>query len=255
VNERLDQSEVDALWNFDDPIASAANFARAAAEDDRTEAERAELETQRARALGLQQRFDEADALLESLEPAVGPLDVRIQLERGRLRRSAGRIEEAVRLFEEAVIRARRIDDPFLAVDALHMLAIADPDRSAEWTAEGLSEMESSSDPLTQRWAVALHNNRGWALIGDDRCADALDELVAAQSAARSAGTDDQRFWADWSVAHVLRLLGRTDEAVSMQRRLQQDRPEDPEVAAELAALAALEPLTAVTDVAPTIEP
>jgi hypothetical protein len=64
MDERLDQSELDALWNFDDPIASADRFAQAAAEPDRSEVVRAELETQRARALGLQQRFDEADAKL-----------------------------------------------------------------------------------------------------------------------------------------------------------------------------------------------
>jgi tetratricopeptide (TPR) repeat protein len=246
VDERLDQSELDALWNFDDPIASAARFAQAAAEDDRTEVERAELETQRARALGLQQRFDEADALLDSLEPAVGVLDVRVQLERGRLRRSAGRIEEAVRLFVEAVSRARRLGDLFLVVDALHMLAIADPERSAEWTAEGLAELASTSDPRTLRWAVALHNNRGWALIAESDPTDALVELVDARAAAMSVGTGDQRFWADWSVAHVLRLVGRSAEATEIQRRLLVERPEDPDVAAELAAL---------TDVAPTIEP
>jgi tetratricopeptide (TPR) repeat protein len=246
VDERLDQSELDALWNFDDPIASAARFAQAAAEDDRTEAERAELETQRARALGLQQRFDEADALLDSLGPALGVLDVRIQLERGRLRRSEGRIEEAVRLFDEAAVRARRVGDLFLTVDALHMLAIADPERSAQWTAEGLAALETSSDPRTLRWAVSLHNNRGWALIGESSPAEALEELVLARESAIVVGTDDQRFWADWSVAHALRLVGRVEEAAAIQHRLQAERPEDLDVAAELAAL---------TDVAPTIEP
>ncbi|MFF1572420.1 hypothetical protein ACFVWR_06700 [Leifsonia sp. NPDC058292] len=246
MDERLDQSELDALWNFDDPIASAHRFAQAAAEADRTEAERAELETQRARALGLQHRFDEADALLDSLEPAIGVLDVRIQLERGRLRRSAGRREEAVSLFAEALARARRDGELFLAVDAIHMLAIADPESSESWTTEGLAELAATNDPRTLRWAVSLHNNRGWTLIGEGDTAEALVEFVAARDAASAVGTADQLFWAEWSVGHALRLLGRDEEALGIQRRLLAERPEDPDVAAELAAL---------TDVAPTIEP
>jgi tetratricopeptide (TPR) repeat protein len=246
MDERVDQSELDALWNFDDPIASADRFAQAAAESDRAELVRAELETQRARALGLQQRFDEADALLDSLEPALGVLAVRIPLERGRLRTSSGRKEEAVPLFEEALARARREGDVFLAVDAAHMLAIADEGRSAHWTAEALAELQSATDSRTRRWAVTLHNNRGLALIDAGHPAAALEEFATAFSVAREVGTDTQLFWAEWAVAHCLRLLGRSEEALAIQQRLSADRPEDPDVVAELAAL---------TDVAPTIEP
>ena len=241
VDERLDQSELDALWNFDDPIASADRFAQAAAESDRAELVRAELETQRARALGLQQRFDEADALLDSLEPALGILAVRTALERGRLRMSAGRWHDALPLFEEALSRARREGDVFLAVDAAHMLAIADPDRSAEWTAEALDELREAAGARTRRWAVTLHNNRGWTLIEHGLPAAALEEFVAAFSAAREVGTDAQLFRAERSLARALRLLGRADEALAIVRRLTVQSPEDPDLLADLAALTAAE--------------
>src|SRR5665213_2412305 len=237
VDERLDQSELDALWSFDEPIASADRFAQAAAESDRSEWVRAELETQRARALGLQQRFDEADALLDSLEPALGTLAVRTALERGRLRMSAGRRQDAVPLFEEALSRARRDGDVFLAVDAAHMLAIADPDRSAEWTAEALDELHAATDARTRRWAVTLHSNRGWTLIDQGLPAAALEEFAAAFSAARAVGTDVQFFQAERSLSRALRLLGRTDAALAILRRLAVQRAEDPDVLAELAAL------------------
>ncbi|MFP3416203.1 hypothetical protein SB773_32710, partial [Bacillus sp. SIMBA_074] len=84
--ERLEQAELDRLWLPGDPIASAERLADAAARPDRSELVRAELETQRARALGLQGRTEEAEALLDSLEPATGVLEVRVLLERGRLR-------------------------------------------------------------------------------------------------------------------------------------------------------------------------
>ena len=47
---------------------------------------------------------------------------------------------------------------------------------------------------------------------------------------------------ARWSVARCLRTLGRTDEALDLQRELARARPDDPYVQAELAALTGEEP-------------
>lgn len=265
MDERLTQAELDALWRYDDPIASAERFAIAAAEPDRPELVRAELETQRARSFGLQGRFAEADALLDSLEPAVGTLAVRILLERGRLRNTAGRAEDAVPLFEEALIAARRDDEPFLAADSAHMLAIADPLRSEQWTEEGLAELQSVTDPRTLRWGVALHNNRGWALFDAGDARAAVGEFEAALEAADRYGTLDQQFAAQWSLARALREVGRWQEAIAIQRRLAAERPGESDVEAELSALADVEEHAReaardaardpATEAAPTIEP
>lgn len=257
MDERLQEAELDALWRYDDPVASAERFAIAAAEPDRPELVRAELETQRARAFGLQGRFAEAEALLDSLEPAIGPLALRILLERGRLRNTAGRPEEAVPLFEDALLAARRDGDAFLAVDAAHMLAIADPARSEQWTEEGLVELSATTDPRTLRWGVALHNNRGWALFDGGDAQGALASFEAALEAADRYGTLDQQFAARWSLARCLREVGRWQEAQVIQNRLAVERPGEPDVDAELAALAEVEAhaRTATTEAAPTIEP
>src|SRR4051794_31445442 len=146
MDERLEQPELDALWDFDDPVGSAERFEHAATSGDRSEIVLAEFETQRARALGLQHRFAEADALLDMLEPAIGRLGVRVHLERGRLRNTEGRAAEAVALLQEALAAARREGDTFLAVDAAHMLAIADRDRAREWTDEGFAELRDAGD-------------------------------------------------------------------------------------------------------------
>ncbi|WP_426623952.1 hypothetical protein ACPPVW_15370 [Leifsonia sp. McL0607] len=265
MDERLQQAELDALWRYDDPIASAERFAIAAAEPDRSELVRAELETQRARAFGLQGRFAEAEALLDSLEPAIGPLAVRILLERGRLRNTAGRPEEAVPLFEDALVAARRDGDAFLAVDAAHMLAIADPLRSEQWTAEGLADLQTASDPRTQRWGVTLHNNRGWACFDAGDVLSALGEFEAALEAAEHYGTLDQQFAAQWSLARCLREAGLWQEALAIQQRLAAERQGEEDVESELAALAEVQARvrdtafeaarTPATEAAPTIEP
>ena len=97
----LSQAVLDELWDFGDPVASEARL-RAAVEAETDAATRAELETQVARALGLQERFDEADALLSTLPVASPVVSVRIALERGRLRNSSGAAESARPLFELA---------------------------------------------------------------------------------------------------------------------------------------------------------
>lgn len=246
MEERLAQSELDALWDADDPVGSAGRIAAAAAEPYRSELVRAELETQRARAFGLQGRFAEADALLASLEPAVGRLRVRILLERGRLRHGDGRPAEAVELLEEALHAARREGDAFLAVDAAHMLAIADPARGEQWTEEAFADLRQTDDPRTLRWRFALHHNRGWALLGANDPSAALAAFTRASTAAEEHGTPDQRFLARWAVGRGLREVGRVEEALALQRLLAEERPGDPHVEAEIAAL---------TGAAPTIEP
>lgn len=245
MDERVEQPELDALWDFDDPVGSASRFEQAAAVGDRSEIVRAELETQRARALGLQRRFAEADALLDLLEPAIGLLGVRILLERGRLRNTEGRREEAVVLLEEALSAARREGDRFLVVDAAHMLALADGEHAERWTAEGFAELRETADERTLRWAVVLHTNLGWRMFEEGRAEAALQEFELALEAALDHGTDEQRFAAEWSIARCLRELGRTEAALAIQRRLADERPDDEEVLAEL---------TALTDAAPTIE-
>ena len=59
----LDQKTLDHLWNFRDPASSEAAFRAAMVEEMYDADERAELATQLGRAIGLQGRFEEADAL------------------------------------------------------------------------------------------------------------------------------------------------------------------------------------------------
>ena len=56
-----------SLWDFDDPEVSERRFREAAAATDDAE-ERRLLDTQIARALGLQGRFDEANRALDGVD-------------------------------------------------------------------------------------------------------------------------------------------------------------------------------------------
>ena len=112
------------LWDFDDPSASEARLLAAA--DDASEPARSAWLTQVARAMGLQEKFDVAHAVLDSLAVSGIALEVavRLDLERGRLYRSAGDAARALPLFEQAAARAERAGLDELRVDALHMAAL-----------------------------------------------------------------------------------------------------------------------------------
>jgi hypothetical protein len=203
----LAQSVLDELWDFADPAGSEARLRTAAAGS--TDAEsRAELETQVARALGLQERFDEADAVLDTVSGDSPVIAVRAALERGRLRNSSGDPSAAAALFRAAAEAAASAGLVFLRVDALHMLAIADTGHADEWTAEALRVLDDTTEPRTLRWHVSLHNNAGWTRFDSGDFAGAIAEFELAKDAATRWGTPQQVDWAEEALAETRAALG-----------------------------------------------
>lgn len=189
----LNQQTLDQLWDFDDPALSEDRF-RAAVSEDRYDAdERAELSTQLGRAIGLQGRYEEADALLDAIDGDEPTVAVRVLLERGRVLNSSGHPQMAVPLFEQAAELADHLGEEFLAVDALHMLAIADSAHSETWTRSALEYASTVHDERTKRWIVALHNNLGWTLHDAGRCTEAKVEFQLAEQWAGRVGTPRQQ--------------------------------------------------------------
>jgi len=203
----LAQTRLDELWDFSDPAASEARL-RAAAAQETDAATRGELETQVARALGLQERFAEADAVLDAVSIDDAAVAARAALERGRVRNSAGDPDAATAYFLAAVDAASGSGLTFLQVDALHMLAIADAGEAEQWTAAGLAALDGVSDARTLRWNVSLHNNDGWRLFDAGRLDEALASFEAARDAATRWGTPQQVQWADEALAEARAALG-----------------------------------------------
>jgi tetratricopeptide (TPR) repeat protein len=234
----VEQASLDALWNFDDPVASEAALRRVA-ELVTDPVERAELQTQVARAMGLQGRFAEAERLLAAI-PRLDPVVVtRVELERGRLLNSDGDPGAALPHFLRALHGARRARDDFLLLDALHMAAIVDTEHAEHWFQQAMLELADIRDARTQRWTIALCTNYGWHLHDAGRYAEALDAFRAAVTAALRFGGAEQLFVARWAEARCLRSLGRRAEALVIQQALHLERPDDEYVAEELAILRA----------------
>ncbi len=172
------------LWDFDDLDATEARF----------RALRAEALTQLARVEGLRGRFEEGDRLLDEIADDDPRVRIRVDLERGRLRRSSGDKQAALPLFESAYARALDAGEDWLAGDAAHMCALAAPDRDGfvAWTSRGIELAESSRCRVVLARAAAEQPRLG-ALRRRRACGGAR----GLRTSARSAGARPREPWRD----------------------------------------------------------
>ena len=228
------------LWDFDDPEASEQRF-RAEAEI-ADPADRLVLMTQVARALGLQEKYDEGQAVLDDLSPTEDEVAIRIALERGRLFRSAGDPDQARPLFEAAVQSASAGRFDALQVDALHMLArVVEPPEQLALGERALAVARGSKDPRARDWDASLLNNLGMVHADAGDFEAALAKFEEAVAARERIGDPNRTRVARWMVAWALRNLGRRDEALELQLALKAELDAagltDPHVDEELALL------------------
>jgi len=226
--------DLDKLWNFQDPAATEMKFRDVVPQAERSADldYRLQLQTQIARTLGLQGRFVEAHETLDSVGPALTGetkvARVRYLLERGRALNSSGKPEEARPLFLEAWEYGRSQGVDFYAVDAAHMMAIVEPPgEKLGWNTKAMELAEATGDERARGWLASLYNNIGWDYHDKGEYAKALESLQKAwdwhQERDRTRGAEApgrHTRIAKWSVAKQLRMLGRTGEALAMQREL-----------------------------------
>ena len=183
-------AELDALWNFSDPAASEQRF-RAWEETAKAGGDDLYLEwqTQLARTQSLQRKFAEAHEILDRVEPRLGGSArprLRYMLERGRTFNSAKEAARALPLFTAAWELGRSSGEEALAVDAAHMVAIAEQgEASLAWNQQALAYARTCTDLKARRWVGSLTNNMGWSYheLGrheDRRWWQALDPLARA---------------------------------------------------------------------------
>jgi tetratricopeptide (TPR) repeat protein len=215
------------LWDYYDPAATEKKFRellpKAKASGD--EAYYLQLMTQIARSLSLQKKFEQAHQILDEVESQMQGgdiVEVRYRLERGRTFNSAGEPERAVPLFKRAVQVSETIEADFYAVDAYHMLGIAaSPEERLEWNLTAIAYAEKSSDERARNWLGSLYNNTGWTMFDEKRYKEALDLFQKALAHREQQGQEREIRVARWCVAKTLRVSGRVEEALAIQRELE----------------------------------
>jgi tetratricopeptide (TPR) repeat protein len=211
----------DSLWNYGDPAGTEAKFRALLPQAEASgDAEyQLQLLTQIARSQGLQGKFDLAHATLDSVEARFHDHDlpvarVRYLLERGRVFNSSGKPDRALPLFVEAFELAQRIPHRRLAIDAVHMVAIAAPTpaEQVEWGRRGVALVLDHPDQ--RGWLFALYNNLGEAYLKLNRYDDALACFRNYVALNVERGQEPDLF-ATKDIARCLRLLGDADEALA----------------------------------------
>ena len=218
--------DFDALWDFGKPSETECAF-RGIADSVGETADAGylfELETQIARTLGLQRKFDEAHATLDAIDTSPeangGRPRVRYLLERGRVYNSSGHKASALGLFIEAWELGKEIGEDGLAVDAAHMAAIAEaPEAALDWNLRALELATSSAMPSARKWRKSLHNNLGWTFFAMGEFDRALYHFVESRQVAEETGDKEAERIARWCIAKTYRNQGRVEEALEMQKR------------------------------------
>jgi hypothetical protein len=224
------------LWDYSKPALSEQRFRDALPAANADEA--LVLQTQIARTWGLRKDFVRARDILASISDAVKKASAEAQanyyLELGRTYASPAHPPEALTaqnrqlartLFMQAFETARQAQLDFLAIDALHMMPMADPDPKAqlEWDLKALDYLEASSQPAAKKWEASLRNNVGYAkhLLG--QYDEALAQFRLSLAAHERAGKPKNVRVAHWMIAHTLRAQGKIQEAIDIQLRLERE--------------------------------
>ena len=228
--------DVTKLWDFGNPAESEARFREAlptAAPDDAFI-----LQTQIARSHGIRKDFERTRAILSTLEPALASASPEAQtrywLELGRSYASAThppatQTEEAKGTARNAfthafdVAKAAQLD--YLAIDALHMMAFVDtaPEDQLKWDLKAIDYMEASSQAQAKQWEGSLRNNVGYALHQAKRFEEALAQFQGSLAAHERSGKAVNIRIAHWMVAWTYRAMGRLNEALDIQLRLERE--------------------------------
>lgn len=241
----ITSDDIDTLWDYMDPLGSELRFDAALSQlhSDSQPLLYAELLTQKARAIGLQQQFERANSVLHEAKRLIddnsGIALIRYYVESGRICNSS-RQEGAYECFLKSFSLAIELQEDFYAIDAAHMLAIVTKhEQSLEWNLKAIEIAENSMHQRTKNWLGSLYNNTAWTYFfsGNYETAYAIfqkSKLWYAEKALRN-----EEFIADWSLARTLRAQGKLQQALQAQLSLMQQRqnenfPEDGYIAEEL---------------------
>ena len=226
--------DFDSMWDYNDPAATEQKFREILPQAERS-ADRsyhAQLLTQIARTQSLQRQFDAAHATLDQAQSLLGDdptATVRYLLERGRTFNSSKKQAEALPLFMEAWEKAQAAGLDGYAVDAAHMVAIADSANSLEWNLKAIDYAEQSTLQEAKRWLGSLYNNTGWSYFDMGDLEQALDIFKRALDWHETHGKPNTIRIARWTIARTLRELGQLQEALKIQQRLLGGAEDEPD--------------------------
>ncbi|AZZ35636.1 hypothetical protein CIK05_02080 [Bdellovibrio sp. qaytius] len=219
------------LWNFSKPAETEIKFRETLAEVE-VNADLdyiLQLKTQIARAEGLQRKFDEAHKTLDTVEIALDATtpvaEIRYNLERGRVFNSSKQKDKAIWYFRKAFNLADAAKQEDFAVDAAHMVAIAEPTAEAQmqWNLKAVALAESATEQKAKDWLGSLYNNIGWTYHDSGQFIEALEIFKKALAFRETKGDASTIRIAKWCIARTHRSLNNLAEALVIQKSLEKE--------------------------------
>jgi tetratricopeptide (TPR) repeat protein len=223
--------DFDKLWDYNNPDQTEAKFRELlpAAQASGDMLYYGQLLTQIARTQGLQQKFDEAHATLDTVEKMLTDdlvkVKIRYLLERGRVYNSSGAHDKAKPLFLNAYELAEANHEDYYAIDAIHMLQIVEPpEKQLEWAEKAIAMAEKTEDTRAQKWLGPLYNNTGWTYFDLKQFDKAMDLFKKSLSWRQAQNDEEGTRIAQWTIARTYREIEEVEKALEMQKTLEKER-------------------------------
>lgn len=230
VERQVALPDFDKLWDYNNPTQTELEFRKLVplALKAKDISYYTQLMTQIARTLGLQRKFEAAHALLDTIEtwvtevPAVSR--VRYLLERGRVFNSSGHPDKAKFFFLSAWVLAAENNEDYYAIDAIHMLQIVEPpDKQLEWANVAIKLAEETSDERARKWLGPLYNNTGWTYFDLEEYDKALGLFEKSLTWRQQQEDEKGTIIAKWCIGRTYRAIGRIEEALEVQKDIEQE--------------------------------
>lgn len=224
---------LDQLWNPADPNASESSLRALLPEGqklaDQDSGFLIELYCLIARAEAVQGKFsqahssiDQAHALLESKQ-AVCSLSPKIRwlIERGRLHILEKTPSQARALLSEAWNLAIDSGEDYFTVEIAQLMAATEPQKTQQdWLTRAITIAENSPQQKSKFWLGGLYTSLGWKFYDLRQYENAIEAFRNALRHHQARGTQREAFFAQWAIGKVLRVQGKTEEALEIQKAL-----------------------------------
>jgi tetratricopeptide (TPR) repeat protein len=216
--------EIRTLWDFNDPAGTEVKFRELIpkAKELGDKSYHVQLLTQIARTYSLRMKFEEAHKILDEAETLLTDdlvvAKIRYLLERGRAYNSNQEQDKAKPLFVKAWEFALLNNEDGFAIDAAHMMGIAEtPDNQIEWNLKAIELAEKTTDQTAKGWLGPLYNNTGWSYFDLTEYEKALELFEKGLKWRKEKNDENGIRVQTWSIGRTYRALGKIDEALKIQ--------------------------------------
>lgn len=225
--------DLDLCWFSQGPSTLETIFQSRLAEledlEDSNPASRAELLTQIARAEAIQGKISEAKVTLEVASKTlsemvlIAPVTTRIRLllEEGRLLILQKTPSQARTRFATAWTLAVNAREDFFVIDIARMMAEIEPMKlQEEWIRKAIETAEGTHQEKARFWLGHLYADLGWRLFDLRQFEASLKAHECSRENYQNLSLKADALRAKWSVARLLRQLGRVLEALELNEAL-----------------------------------